>query len=398
MASNRGKQILQIQQEGLTLEARISWKPEAYSIAYNKDIVYTFLRDGRLFSAFIKGNFYQRGLNNQILHKGRKPITGQRFRLPLETLQAQNLMQRIHSEVQSLYQTRLNDLDSEPGEILRSILAWNPERLAQDGQQFQSIYAPISILPPDQYLSIVLQLSLGCSYNRCNFCNFYKDRAFRIKDLKEFETHVQAVHTFLGASNTLRRGVFLADGDALMTPQKRLVGAIEILRRYYPKLPLYAFMDAFRPGIKSLQDWQELKALGLKRVYFGIESADPQLLRFLNKPGTPDATLSEVQTLKAAGISLGLIFMLGAGGQEYAVQHREASLQWLQKISLDRDDFIFLSEFVSHRDQPYHALFQSEGLTGMNPEVRQAEQTLWLEKLKTLQTRVVPYHLQEFIY
>ena len=66
-------------------------------------------------------------------------------------------------------------------DALARITAWSPSRLAEDAARFRQIYKPVSILPPDQYLSIVLQATEGCSYNRCTFCTFYRDRPFRIK-------------------------------------------------------------------------------------------------------------------------------------------------------------------------------------------------------------------------
>lgn len=409
--SPRGRQDFTLQGPASTHALSLHWKPDALSLSLDRDTVYTFAQDGRLFSAFQHGDFYQRGLNHQLLHKGRIQTKHgpQRFRQLQPPEESEPLLAQIYAQVQTLGQAALKQLDerdpshsTDSRQVLERILSWSPETLAADGQRFKQIYAPISILPPDQYLSIVLQLTLGCSYNRCNFCNFYKDRPFRIKSGVEFAQHIQDVRHFLGAAGRLRKGIFLADGDALMTPQKRLREAFASLAEgypeIYPKLPVYAFMDAFRAGVKSLADWQELRSLGLKRIYFGIESGDPGLLQFLNKPGSPEIMLAEAQKVKAAGLQLGLIFMIGAGGQTFAAAHRQHSLAWISQLPLDRDDFIFLSEFIPHPDQPYVQAFAAAGLEAFDTEELSAEIQSWHQALKPQAARVVPYHLREFIY
>lgn len=369
---------------------------DAISICLGKDRVYTFTPEGRPFSFFRAGDFYQRGLGDVYLHKGRHTQPGQpprRFRQPLEPTQAQALLAEVRQEL-----TSLKPSNEAANRALATVLAWTPEQLAADGGRFAGIYQPISILPPDQYLSIVLQLSEGCSYNRCAFCNFYKDRPFQIKSPEAFAAHALAVREFLGPARSLRKGLFLADGDALMTPQPRLKQAMRTARELFGPLPFYSFMDAFRPQAKSLSAFEELAELGLRRIYLGIETGDAALLAWLNKPGNPELMHAEACKIKAAGLSLGLIFMVGAGGQTFADQHREASINWLRSLPLSADDRIFLSEFVPHPDQPYAAKAAAEGIVPLTPSEIASETGAWRQALQNLPAKKVPYHLQEFIY
>jgi len=363
-----------------------------------REQVYVFSHDGRPISLFEGGDFYQRGLSNAWLHKGRESVAGkiQRFRRALPLEQAEARLAQIHADLSS--QLTAGSPSPEQAEAIKAILHWTPERLRGQGRQFAEIYQPISILPPDQYLGIVVQLTVGCSYNACNFCNFYKDRKFQVRSPAAFAQHLQAVQAFLGPAAAMRKGIFLADGDALMTPQPLLLQAMKLLRQSWPALPIYSFMDAFRPQAKSPDQWRELKEGGLSRVYLGIETADPALLAFLNKPGSPELMLSECQKLKAAGLNLGLILMIGAGGKQYVQAHFKASTALLMALPLDRNDFIFLSEFVPHPDQPYFELAQQAGLIPLSEVELQLEIQLWREALKDLPARCVPYHLQEFIY
>lgn len=369
-------------------------KPQSISLTIERDQVLTFLSDGRPFSIFRRGDFYQRGLNNRWLHKGRTQAG--LFRKPLEQAQAELLLSELQAELEIF----AAEASGPALEWLAKIRHWDLDALNKDALRFEQIYQPISILPPDQYLSLVVQLTSGCSYNRCSFCNFYKDRPFKIKSPAEFSRHLEQVQDFLGETANLRQGIFLADGDALMTPQPRLRQAFELLRQHYPQLPVYSFMDAFRPQAKNLAQWRELADSGLKRVYLGIETGNPELLDWLEKPGSPQLMQTEARKLKQAGLQLGLILMIGVGGQKYLQSHRQDSLDWLQQLGpeLDAGDFVFLSEFVPHPEQPYAAKAQQAGIQPLSQTELQAETSLWRQQLKALPARLVPYHLQEFIY
>jgi hypothetical protein len=366
--------------------------------SHSREQVYVFSHDGRPISLFEGGDFYQRGLSNAWLHKGRESVAGKirRFRRARPLEQAEAHLIQIHADLSS--QLSAGSFSPDQAQAVTKILHWTPAQLREQGLQFAEIYQPISILPPDQYLGIVVQLTVGCSYNACNFCNFYKDRKFQVRSSDAFAKHLQAVQAFLGPASAIRKGIFLADGDALMTPQPLLLQAMRLLQQTWPGLPIYSFMDAFRPQAKSPEQWRELQELGLNRVYLGIETADPALLAFLNKPGSLELMQSECRKLKAAGLNLGLIFMIGAGGQQYAQAHFKASTALLNALPLDKHDFIFLSEFVPHPDQPYYEQALQAGLIPLSETELQHEIQLWREALKGLPAKCVPYHLQEFIY
>lgn len=188
-------------------------------------------------------------------------------------------------------------------DALARTLSFGPERLAQDGATFRALYKPVSILPPDQYLALVLQATEGCSWNRCTFCGLYRDRAFRIHSPESFRAHCEAVRDFYGAGLSLRRGVFLADANALVTPQKRLVELLRVAQSIFalpdgPR-PIYSFVSAFDVERKSPAGWAELYALGVRRAYIGLETGDDALLRFLNKPGSAQDAIDAVRALRA---------------------------------------------------------------------------------------------------
>src|SRR5690606_10619734 len=118
-----------------------------------------------------------------------------------------------------------------------------------------------------------------------------------------------------------RKGLFLADGNALALSQGRLEPLFNIAREAFPGHDLYSFIDVYTGERRSIEDWRGLGALGLKRVYIGMETGHDALLRFLNKPGSAAELVQFVRDLKAAGLLVGLIVMVGVGGTEYKATH-----------------------------------------------------------------------------
>lgn len=372
---------------------KIWQKSQSMALTWGSTQVWTFDLEGRLYTLFHAPDLIQRGLDHRLLRKGRRE--GIPFRELLSPTEAADWLQARYQDLQAM----ATGLRSPAAlRVMQQWLSWTPERLAEQSEQFKQVYQPISILPPDQYLSLVIQTTIGCSYNRCNFCNFYKNRRFQIRALPELQTHIAGVKALVGQATQFRQGLFLADGDALMAPQALLLQQIDAIRDHWPDLPLYSFMDAFRPQSKSVADLQTLAQRGLKRVYLGIETGQPELLRWLNKPGSPDLMLAEARKIKQAGISLGLILMVGVGGQSWQAAHRQASLDWLRQLELERSDRIFLSAFVPHPDQPYYQDAQRDGILPLSDAELLLETQLWREALQPLSAQIVPYHLQEFLY
>lgn len=372
-------------------EGRLYRKATGFSLSFPPQNLYSFDLEGRLIWAWLDGIGYQRGLSGEVLAKTRH-ANGQKLRWRLSTAERQALWQRLFA-----------DLERWPGgpadqDLLQLLRRHSPHSLEAERQAFQAVYRPVTILPPDQYTAIVVQAAEGCSWNRCSFCNFYKDRRFRIKGLSEFESHLQAIKALLGAGALTRSSLFLADGDALMIPQSRLKAMVERMCNVFPDRPWYSFMDAFRPQAKTSHEYQELAQLGLKRVYLGLETGHAPLLQLLNKPGSPALMRAEILRLKQAGLQLGLILMIGIGGQQMAQAHLQDSLALLADLPLGKGDLIYLSELVQHADQPYTQMAQAAGLTPLSPEALQEQTLAFRAGLKACGAQVSPYHLLEYLY
>ncbi len=254
-------------------------------------------------------------------------------------------------------------------------------------------------------MAVVLQLTEGCSFNTCTFCTFYRDRPFRIKTPDAFRAHARAVKAFLGRGLNLRRTVFLGDANALVVPMQRLLPLLDVVHQEYDVDALggmYAFLDGFSGEKKTASDYAELAARGLKRVYIGMETGNADLLRFLQKPGTPEDVIQAVQALKAGGVAVGVIVLLGAGGHQYADAHVRDTIAALNAMPLDADDIVYFSELIVSEGMEYARRAYEEGLQPLTHEERLAQQEAIEDGLRFSEEGGTPhisrYDIREFVY
>ncbi|MEZ0346898.1 MAG: radical SAM protein [Thermus sp.] len=353
-------------------------KPEATLLSLG-DRVLSFDREGRLYHYFRQGMTYKRALDGSLHLRHREGVRRRRRLAPEEAL-------GVYREALALAEAHLRDAVRR-----REVLRWTPEALLDPGP-YQRAYAwPISILPPDAYLAVVLQATTGCTWNRCTFCSFYQDRPFQKRSPKAFAEHVERVRELLGRGMLLRRGVFLADGNALALSEP-LLPLLEIVQRAFPGEPVLGFLDLFSGLKKEASWWEGLRALGLRRVYVGLETGHAPLLALLGKPGHPREVVALVGALKRAGVAVGVILLVGAGGKPFAEAHFRDSLALLAELPLDRGDLVYLSPFQEDPSTPYAAL----GLEPL-PEV-EAELKAWAGALRRLGLRAGRYDIREFLY
>jgi len=297
---------------------------------------------------------------------------------------------------------------SVPGmaaELLEHALRFNQERYRQDVQNYYQVYRPVGILPPDQYMSVVLQATEGCSFNTCTFCNFYRNRPFRIKHVDEFRRHALAVKQFLGDGLLLRRTIFLGDANALVAPMSRLVELLEVTREQFDVerlLGIYAFLDGFSGEKKTVADYKALAGMGIKRIYIGMESGSEELLRFLKKPGKPENVIKSVHAIKASGISVGLIVLLGAGGRFYSSIHVRETTAALNAMPLDLDDLVYFSELIMDEGLEYTRDAYQQELHPLTPAERIVQQAEIENGLVFKEKSGIPhisrYDIREFVY
>lgn len=408
-------------------------RPNALNLLLNgEQPSFTFDPLGRLHGAFYQGRNYRRSLDNRVLAKWTANEDGQkrRQRRWLRQDEARRLVQVAHGLACQMAAAA----GAAPPAVqaaLASLARWDWDSLERDRQRFQQIYTPVGILPPDQYLALVLQATHGCSHNACTFCTFYQGTPFRIKTPEQFRQHMADVLDFFGPAAAMRQSIFLADANALAAPMPRLLALLRVVQDWsrgagggahtgaagrrsedaaapaanmtaLGDLPLFAFIDAFHVERKSVADWQELRAHGLARVYIGMESGHDPLLRWLNKPGDAADVLDATTTLKAAGLQASVIILLGAGGDRYAHGHVRDTVALLNAMPLGRGDLIYFSDFVVHADAPYAALAAAAGIEPLPPAALRAQELAIRAAFVTQDAQQPPqfarYDIGEFVY
>ncbi|MGO8880487.1 MAG: radical SAM protein [Desulfomonilaceae bacterium] len=185
--------------------------------------------------------------------------------------------------------------------------------------------------PPSEAESLIIQVTLGCSHNKCSFCGSYLDKHFSVRNIKEI-TEDLAESTEMGPV----RRIFLADGDALCIPQKRLTEIMELVNRFHPeaeRIGVYASAkDILR---KSTDDLKQLKKLKLGIIYLGVETGDEKLLTKICKGSDYKQLVEAGLRVKEAGIELSVTVLLGIGGIEGSIDHAQGTAKILSDMDPD---------------------------------------------------------------
>ncbi len=191
-------------------------------------------------------------------------------------------------------------------------------------------YAGNVIRPPSEANSIILQVTVGCSYNKCTFCGAYKNTPFQLKAPETIDADLHFAQKFCRG----QKRVFLADGDVLILSQKRLMELFHKIRQQLPwitRISLYGTARAVRN--KSEEQLSALKAMGLDRVYMGLESGCDAVLHSVQKGETAASMLAAGKKIRAAGLFLSVTLLLGLGGTALSTQHAIDTAEVLNKMA-----------------------------------------------------------------
>jgi hypothetical protein len=194
---------------------------------------------------------------------------------------------------------------------------------AQPFPMFPIRYVEPVYRPPSEADSLILPLTDGCSWNKCTFCEMYTRKPFRARDEAETLDSIRACGERYG--NDIRR-VFLADGDAMMLPTRRLLNVLNAIREHLPavrRISSYCLPRNLRK--KSVDELKALADAGLKLVYVGAESGDDEVLARVDKGETYDTTRDALLKLGEAGIGRSVMILNGLGGRVLWPQHAENS-------------------------------------------------------------------------
>ncbi|MGE6791930.1 Radical SAM superfamily protein [Pseudomonas guineae] len=206
-------------------------------------------------------------------------------------------------------------------------------------QDFPISYIEPVFRPPSEAHSLILPVTNGCSWNNCTFCEMYtqEQKKFRARD----EAQVLEEIRLTGERMIVQR-VFLADGDALVMPTRRLLTILTAIREHMPsvtRVSSYCLPRNLRK--KSVDELKELSDAGLGMAYVGCESGDDEVLALVNKGETYASSLSALDKLGQAGIARSVMILNGLGGTVLSEQHADNSARLMSETQPE-----FLSTLV----------------------------------------------------
>jgi radical SAM superfamily enzyme YgiQ (UPF0313 family) len=177
--------------------------------------------------------------------------------------------------------------------------------------------------PPSEAASLILQATVGCSWNHCTYCAMYREKAYRVRPLGELLEEIRAVGRACGTEVTR---LFVADGDALAMELGHWEPLLLACRDAFPRLRrVSAYATALNVAAKSDAELRRLRELGLSLLYVGPETGDDATARRIAKgAGFAEHALA-ARRAHAAWMKLSAMFLLGAGGTDRSREHAEAS-------------------------------------------------------------------------
>ena len=172
--------------------------------------------------------------------------------------------------------------------------------------------------PPSEGKSLIIQITLGCSWNKCSFCEMYTSKHFTARKEEDIFADINA---FIPYAETITK-VFLADGDPLVLSNKRLIPILTKIISTFPNLRrISTYASPANLMRKSSEELRELKELGLTLLYVGIESGDSEVLNAIQKGETYQSTIDGLNKSKAAGMNSSVMIINGVGGRNLTKQH-----------------------------------------------------------------------------
>lgn len=228
--------------------------------------------------------------------------------------------------------------------------------------------------PPSEWKSLILQVTNGCSWNKCTFCDMYtnENKKFKPKKIELIEQEIIKI----AKSGIPTRRVFLADGDAMMLPFNRLKEILQLIQLHLPQVSrVSSYCLPRNLSNKTVDQLTQLQALGLTLMYIGCESGDDQVLKLIEKGETYQSSLIALNKIKQAGIKSSVMILNGLGGPELSKQHAinsaklmsEAQPNYLSTlvVSFPLGEQRFAQPFTQAGLQPFRQLTQQELFTEM---------------------------------
>jgi radical SAM superfamily enzyme YgiQ (UPF0313 family) len=218
------------------------------------------------------------------------------------------------------------------------------------------------IRPPSEAYSILLQATVGCSHNKCTFCGAYKGERFKIKS----DALIDADIDFAARHCRQQRRLFICDGDALIIPQKRLLGILQSIRQRLPwvtRVGVYANTKSIR--MKTDAELVELQANGLGIAYMGVESGDDVTLAAVRKGAKAQGMIDAGRKIRRSGIKLSITVLLGIAGRSRSMVHAQETGRVISAID---PEYVGALSLMLIPGTPLYEVYQEGRFELLTPE------------------------------
>lgn len=225
--------------------------------------------------------------------------------------------------------------------------------------------------PPSEAYSLIVQVTIGCSHNKCTFCDMYKEKQFRVRKLEDVKRdfdEARRMYRHVGR-------IFLADGDALMCRPEHMAEILRYIRQVFPECErVTSYGSPASILVKKQEDLNLLHELGLDMIYLGVESGSDEVLRRVNKGETADEIVHAGLMVKQAGMKLSVTAIAGLGSLELSEEHAVKTAEVLSRM---KPEYIGLLTLLFELPTPLMRDWQEGRFYLMNP-VEIAQETLVL--------------------
>lgn len=252
-------------------------------------------------------------------------------------------------------------------------------------------YEGLVYRPPSEANSLIIQATVGCPHNKCNFCRMYKDKKFKIRPVQEIKEDLDLARDYYGDRV---RTVFFADGNTILMKTKDLVEIFAYTHRVFSNIKRITVYGSARfIVLKTEAELKQLREAGLSRLHSGMESGDDEVLALINKGTTADQVIEAGRKIKEAGIELSEYIMVGVGGRALWQRHAVNSARVLNRIN---PDFIRLRTFLPLPGTPMYDMYRRGEFGLLTPHEALRETRLMIENLEGIQSTFLSDHVSNY--
>tara|TARA_Y100000768_G_scaffold275882_1_gene211453 strand:+ start:18807 stop:19796 length:990 start_codon:yes stop_codon:yes gene_type:complete len=213
-------------------------------------------------------------------------------------------------------------------------------------------YEPPVYRPPSEWRSLLIQLTIGCSNNKCTYCDMYRSKTYKVRPIQDIKADIAKC----ARAGMQPEKIFLCDGDALGAPMDILEETLDCIHEFFPevrRIGVYATAENILE--KTSEQLKTLAQKKLTMAYLGLESGDDKILHMVVKGNTAQDMIEASLKIKEQGFKLSTIAMLGIGGKKYSEQHIRATAEVLSQTNPEY--FSFLTTFAIP-GTPYHRMVE----------------------------------------